>query len=59
MTAEKLEVSGGVVWGRVDEVFLWCQVPVKLKAGGYVPFVRAKRSMFWCMPECDIDNYDP
>lgn len=35
------------------------EMPVKLKAGGYVPFVRAKRSMFWCMPECDIDNYDP
>ena len=34
------------------------QVMVKLKNGGYVPFIRAKKSMFWSLPVADKDNYD-
>jgi len=34
------------------------EVMVKLKNGGYVPFIRAKKSMFWSLPVADKDNYD-
>jgi len=35
------------------------ETPVKLKNGGYVPFIRHKKSMFHSLPVADKDLYDP
>eukprot|EP00657_Telonema_sp_P-1_P009422 TRINITY_DN3609_c0_g1_i2.p1 TRINITY_DN3609_c0_g1~~TRINITY_DN3609_c0_g1_i2.p1 ORF type:complete len:762 (-),score=247.85 TRINITY_DN3609_c0_g1_i2:108-2393(-) len=55
---DEFYVKFGASQRWLEEMAEQLETPVKLKNGGYVPFVRAKKSMFWCLPEADPDNYD-